>query len=152
MYGPTIISKELELTGYAIPLPDGSVRRGGTGASVQVTVTCEPGIIYQSGTPPQVTDKFTPVHLRFTLNMNHNSVENKFSVGLSQRLDYPPGVYDHPGTFVWDGDKHVIWTPTEKLEDSPFLPNYVFVKLEQGMQSTSGDQLSETLKFVFQVK
>jgi PKD repeat protein len=151
-YGPAIISKEISLTGYAVPLPDGTLLQGGSGASIQVIVDCTPGARYPADSPPVVTDKNAQIHLWFSMDVDATSVEQAFGVGTGLNPNSPPLFYATAGSVNWEGNRHFIWTPNQPFSVDPVRNTYVFAKLETTAHSISGTFLSKQLCFIFQLK
>jgi PKD repeat protein len=151
-FGPSITSQEIALTGYAIPLPSGTLLAGGSGASVQLIVTCSPGAPYPADSPPVVTDRNAQIHLWFSMEMNRESVQPAFGVGVSLSPKSPPLLYAKAGSIVWEDNQHATWTPNEPFTVTPPRKTYVFAQLDTGAHSISGTYLSEQIRFIFAIE
>lgn len=153
MYGPAIKRQELSLTGYAIPLPDGTISRGGTGASVQLVTDSTPGVPFGESDIPTAPVIDAPIHLYFSEDMDQASVSEAFGVGASQRGNLPPPQFAHAGTITWDGNRHMIWTPLQPYISEPaFQDIYVYARLKTSARSIAGNSPGETALFIFCVK
>lgn len=152
MYGPSETRKEVTLTGYSIPLPDGTVLEGGTDIPDKIIVDCIPGVPYPASSVPTVDDRNAQIQLQFSQDMDKNSVKDAFSVGVNSTPKSIPMTFSKSGSIQWSNNKKCTWIPDNSFSVHPPRYTYVFAKLDGSAKSASGTQLYEDIIFIFAIK
>ncbi len=139
---PTSSTFTVELTGYAIAMPDGSTVTGGSGAQVELRASIAPETSdYELIEDVEfiVHQDRVPLVLSFTKAMDRQSVEHAFEV------DYWDGSTFRmcDGSFTWSDDTQAVWTP-----NSRYLANISHrIELHNTAHTSDGEALSQALWF-----
>jgi len=138
-WGANYLSRSINVsrTGYSIPVPDGTLREGGTGVHAQIVYSYVP----DDGSAATAWPVDTDVTLRFLWPMDEASAEAALTLSCGPMTDIP-------GTFAWPDATTLVFTPASAFPGG----DTVTVSMAATAESAAGTAIPVAFSYPFETE